>query len=103
HVKVGDEQIVDLPDPGITRCGHDAVRVAGLVRVARPESCAIARPTRVDEQGMMLGGHDERRLPALDVNEINLKRLANATRRRGGRSQQTRARADERAEKQPYR
>lgn len=87
HVEVCDQQVVDLAYPCVARGSNNPVRIAGLVRVARPESRAIARPSCVDEQRVTLGSDYERRLSSLNVDEVNLERPASLTRRRGGRSE----------------
>ena len=61
-VIVGNQDIIQLLDAGLMRGGDDAVGIATFV----------AWPTGIDQQRLARWAHDQSRLPALDVDEVNL-------------------------------
>ena len=64
-VIVGDQDIIELLAGRLDGCGDDAVGIATFV----------AWPTGIDQQRFARWAHDQSRLPALDVDEVNLQRL----------------------------
>jgi len=64
-VEVRDQQVVDLRQAGIMNRRRDPFRIPSLG----------ARPATVDEQRLPGRRDDQRRLPAFDVNEVDLERF----------------------------
>src|SRR5436190_198833 len=69
-MEMSEKQVVDLFEAGSPGSGGDAVRV----------SAAVAGVTGVDEQRLARRCHDEGRLPAFDVDEIDVERARGAER-----------------------
>ena len=69
-VPVGRDEVIDLRDARIARGGHDAAGVARRRRSPVP---------RVDEQRFAGGRHEQRRVPALDVDDVDVQGLPGAT------------------------
>ena len=75
-VIVRDQHKINLLDAGILRGRGDAIRVTP----------AIPRPSRVDQQRLPFRRNKQRRLPALNVDKINLQRfLRHGSRRSPGK------------------
>ena len=64
-VEVRDHQVVDLGDAGVARDRHDPFGVASV----------RAAPARVDQERLPRRRDDERRLAALDVDEVDVEGL----------------------------
>ena len=62
---MGDQEIIDLRDAGLMGGSQDAVGVAAF----------ISGPTGIDEKGLACGRHDQSRLAALYIDEIDLQGL----------------------------
>jgi hypothetical protein len=77
RMEVGDEQIVDPRHSGTARRGSNARRITGAAWIARSrlERARAGKPG-VDEERLALRGDDEGRLPALDVDEVDVERVS---------------------------
>jgi len=64
-VKMGDQHVINLADPGQFSCSDNAIGVTAVE----------AGPPCVNEKGLTGWGHEKRGLAALDVNEIDLQNL----------------------------
>ena len=62
-VVVGDQNVVDPLQVGQAGRGHDALGIASTK----------AWPTRVDQQGLAGGRHNQRSLPTFNVDEIDVQ------------------------------
>ena len=65
HVKVCDQDVVELADPGLLGHGNDAVGVSAI----------IAGPTRVDQQRFAGRRDEQRRLATLNIHEEYPQRI----------------------------
>ena len=76
RVEMRDQKKVDPLQRGIANGSRDAVRVARLTRVTglRLECALVSGKSGIDEQRLTRGRHDERRLPAFDVDEVDVER-----------------------------
>ena len=73
-VVVRDQQIVDALDSRIVRRREDALRIARVRGIARHRAePAGSREAGVDEHRLPGRRDDERGLPALDIDEVDLK------------------------------
>ena len=76
RVEVGDEEIIDLRDTGVTHRGQNAVCVSRFLGIAGRRFEASARcESRIDEQSLSLRRYHQRGLPTFDVDEIDVERL----------------------------
>ena len=69
-----DDQIVNLLEPGVLHCCHNATSIANRARAA------IAG---VDEQRLARRGYKQRRVTAFNVHEVDLQALRRCLSRRG--------------------
>jgi len=65
-MKMRDQDVIDLADPGFSGGGCNPVRIAAL----------IPRPSRVDQQRLSRRGNEQSCLAALDIDEVDVKGLA---------------------------
>ena len=77
-VEVRDQKVIDGFYAGVFGRGRDAVGIPAV----------IAGPARIDQHGFPRRGHEERRLPAFYVDEIDLEILGGRKQNGSGGGQQ---------------
>src|SRR5215471_20551899 len=65
HVKVRDQDVVDFAEARLFCRRDNAIGIAALV----------PRPARVNEKRFFFRSHKQRRLTAIDINEVDVQRV----------------------------